>query len=369
MENIQMKYLFFDAESVDIKHKLFCTYGYDLADSNLNSLDNKDIVFNPDIPKDEYDWRVIRQLLFYNVHALTQLKTFPHFYKEIKRLMSKPDVICVGFEVEEDVRYVLHNCLKYSQEPINFKYIDVREIMQIITNEKPRGLAMEYARWCHQQPKYAHRSDFDAFMTRELLKAILKKERTTLGEFLENNPQIIGKAENWCYGYNETLTDIREEKPKSQYRKLKKGEEDKILKGSENWVLYNRFLDNVKKQEEAVLSEFLQNKKISISLNYENNNYKNMLKIIQLIANAGGEYIKKASLADIFVTFDEKIEESGKIKECLKHKYVLQANQNGANIQIINFDEFLKMFKLDTEKLNQMPEINIEYLKDAEVIS
>ena len=38
--------------------------------------------------------------------------------------------------------------------------------------------------------------------------------------------------------------------------------------------------------------------------------------------------------------------------------------QDGKEIKILEFDEFLAMLNLDKEKLDAMPHLDIEYLKD-----
>ena len=58
------KYVFYDSESIDIKHKYSFTFGYVVTDENFNVImPREDIVFNPDIPKQDWDWWAYRKLL------------------------------------------------------------------------------------------------------------------------------------------------------------------------------------------------------------------------------------------------------------------------------------------------------------------
>ena len=77
--------------------------------------------------------------------------------------------------------------------------------------------------------------------------------------------------------------------------------------------MFIRYLENVRinDNENCVFS----NKKISISLNYEMYNFRNMIKLIKLIADNGGEYIKKASLADYFVPFETNDNDGNEIPD------------------------------------------------------
>jgi len=76
--------------------------------------------------------------------------------------------------------------------------------------------------------------------------------------------------------------------------------------------------------------------------------------------------VKKGSFADIFVKQDKPlINNDGEIKECVKYKYVLEAiEKENKKIDILEFDEFLKLIDLTNEQLNNMQNIDVEYLKD-----
>ena len=86
-----MKYVFYDAESIDKEHKCSFTFGYLVTDENFNILVPKeDIVFNVDIPKENWDWRAIKNVLkgSYNEKDFMSKKTFPQVYGKIKRLVN-----------------------------------------------------------------------------------------------------------------------------------------------------------------------------------------------------------------------------------------------------------------------------------------
>lgn len=74
----------------------------------------------------------------------------------------------------------------------------------------------------------------------------------------------------------------------------------------------------------------------------------------------------KASLADYFVTCDV-FNEDGTIKTCSKSKYVNEAINNGSNIRIISFKEFLEMLNTNEEELDNMSMVSFDclYREDA----
>lgn len=368
------KYVFYDSESIDIKHKYSFTFGYVVTDENFNVImPREDIVFNPDIPKQDWDWWAYRKLLMksYPQKQIISAKTFPHFYNKIRKLFQGDDVLCIGFEINEDIKYLLSNCERYKLEPINFRYIDLREILRHLTGKKPNSLSYEYIRYLHVPDSGAHRSDIDAEMTMLVLKEALRKSKKTLDDILEEKEDLLGACNGFCYGFKDNIFDIKNPREPShenvggiRARKLKEGKEDWLLKGSVNNIMFTRFLDYVQPVNE--MEQFLKGKKVNNSLNYEMYHYQNMLKLIQMIADAGGTYVKKASLADIFVkNFEESFDEEGNLKPCTRYNNVMRAiEQDGKEIEILEFDDFLAMFNLDREKLDEMPQLDIEYLKD-----
>ena len=99
-------------------------------------------------------------------------------------------------------------------------------------------------------------------------------------------------------------------------------------------------------------------------MNYESTNFQNMLKLVQMITNFGGTYIKKGSMADIFVKQDSSfVDEEGKPNHCTRYDYVLKAiEKDKKDIKVLEFDEFLSLLGIDNKKLNEMPSIDVEYL-------
>ena len=370
-----MKYLFYDSESIDNKHRYSFTFGYLITDENFNVIKpREDIVFNPDLSKDNFDWWAYKKMLkdSYPKEQVNSSKPFNYFYPKIKKLLQGDDVLCIGFEINEDVKYLLSNCERYGLEPIDFKYIDVREIIKYITGQTPRSLSLEFMRYKHTIISGAHRSDVDAEMTMQVLREVLKQNKKSLNDILrEGKDKLLGESKNFCYGFNGNIFDIKHPRESSyekigniRVRKPKPDREDWIMRGTANDVMFTRFLDYAKPTETT--NQFLKDKKISISLNYEFTHYQNMLKLVQLIVNAGGTYVKKASLADIFVKQDvEMLNEDGTPRQCTKLNFVKETiEKEHKRIEIMEFDDFLSLLNLDREKLEELPKLNIEYLKD-----
>ena len=127
-----------------------------------------------------------------------------------------------------------------------------------------------------------------------------------------------------------------------------------------NNLLFLRFMENVKPK--TTREQTLLGKKISISLNYEAYNFTNMMRIVQLICDCGGEYVKKASTADIFVKYH--LLEDGEERRCSKYEFVQEEIKNGKDIRVMEFDDFLKMIGITEKGLNELPIEDYEYLMD-----
>ncbi len=91
-----------------------------------------------------------------------------------------------------------------------------------------------------------------------------------------------------------------------------------------------------------------------------------MLNIVQMLCNYGATYVMKASLSNILVTYDV-FNNDCTTKECLKLIHVLKANEEGANISIITFKEFMAMLETSEEELNNMSMVSFDclYREDA----
>ena len=372
-----MKYLFFDIECAncdDRKGKIY-SFGYIVVDENLNVVENeKDIIMNPNV--EQWRWYVLKNILAYSKKDVESRSKFDKHYNKIKRLLEDKDTKVCGFSVKDDVGYLLDECERYRLEPIKIDFFDIQRLEAKISESHNKGLEEAYLFWCRQLPTGAHRSDIDARFTLEIAREICKKQKKTLQEFMLEDESLSGKTDGFKYGFNDEQLETRDEryerkeaerllrftgkKDKSGFRELKEECKDYILKGSKNNLLFLRHMENVKPKTDR--EQTLLGKRISISLNYEAYNFTNMMKIVQLICDCGGEYVKKASTADIFVKYH--LIEDGEERRCSKYEFVQEEIKNGREIDIVEFEDFLELLGLTEEKLNKIPIEDYEYLMD-----
>lgn len=354
-----MKYLIFDIECAG-QNKPY-SFGYCLCDEELNVIQTEDIVMNPNVKT--WDWYVVKHMLAYPKKYVESQPTFPTFYNRIKELLTNKDHIVCGFSVKDDIGYICGDCKRYGLEPIEFNFVDIQRLHTKLRREIGKGLSPAYLEWIGKEPINMHRSDIDAKYTLEIADAICKKEGKSLIDVINDYKECTGTIEGWKYSFvnEKNKTEYGEPRGKDgKFRKVKEGEENHMPKGSKNALLFLRMIESAERNKER--EQILKGKSISLSLNYEINNFKEMMFLVQRIHALGGTYVKKATTADIFVK--EKECENIENQRCSKYEYVKEEIENGKKIEVMEFNEFLSLIGLTQEDVENVPETDYEYLMD-----
>ena len=370
-----MKYLFFDIECANCYDKCgkIYSFGYVIADEYLKNVElQEDVLINPKV--DKWDPHVLKNILAYRKRDVENQKSFEEKYKRLKKLLQNKEIVICGFSVRDDVGYLLDECKRYGLEPFGVKAYDIQRLDSKILGQKTRGLETAYISLTGRKPEQAHKSDMDAFYTYEVAKELCKKTKKTLAELLFGDETFCCITQGFGYGLSDEPIETREQrrerkeaekteryaKHKKGLRTLKEGYNDFILRGSKNNILFLRLLDILVPNDDP-RSIFFE-KKVSISINYEMYNFRNMMKIITLISAKGGTYVKKATDADVFVRY-HLIEDENE-RKCSKYEYVKSAIENGKDIKILEFEEFLALLGLTEKTLDETEEGDYEYLMD-----
>ena len=137
---------------------------------------------------------------------------------------------------------------------------------------------------------------------------------------------VVDYNENYTVQSLEISKMIQEEKMQNILNGIG---DNLMLKNSKESRIFVQFLDNVLPSTDE--PKTLKDLKFSISINYKETHYRQMLNIVQILCNKGATYIRIASLCDFFVTY-EMFNEDGTLKSCSKTKYAKEAIENGANI-------------------------------------
>ena len=357
-----MKYLFFDIECADGGKATICSFGYVIADENFKILRREDIVINPQ-GRFYLTGRAGRPdvHLAYPEATFKRAPTFDKFYNKIKALVESKEYYVIGHSIADDVTYLNKACARYKLEPFSFEYFDTQRMYRELTGDK-KSISLENALTALEidgRFRY-HQSVEDARATMLLLKALLAKANMSFEDYRTSTDRCTGKTANGKSDWDYTPPMTEGKRLRESGLRGEKGD-NVMLRGRRNHTLFLRYLDYGEAIGEK--SNKLSGKKVSISMNYETEHFKEMVILAGMIKAAGGEYVLKASTVDIFATFDA-IDEDGNPRRCSRGEYVKAEIESGRNIEIITIHDLLKLLGTSLEELENATPIDVEYLED-----
>ena len=357
-----MKYLFFDIECADGGKATICSFGYVIADMDFKIIKREDIIMNPE-GHFFLTGRAGRPdvQLAYPKETFFRSPKFPKFHSKLKALLENEEYYIVGHSIGDDVTYLNKACERYGLEPFKFSYFDTQRMYREIKGDR-KSISLERAVEAYEVSanfRY-HQSVEDARATMFLLKALLEKADKPFEDYRNSTDRCTGSTENGISAWDYTP-------PESEYKRLRenklKGEkgDNVMLRGRRNHTLFLRYLDYGEGIGEK--SDKLLGKKVTISMNYETEHFKEMMILAGMIKAAGGEYVLMASRADVFATF-EVTDEEGNKRRCSRGEYVQAQVETGKKIEIISLEDLLSLLGTSFEALEASREIDVEYLLD-----
>lgn len=187
-----MTYLFFDIECAncfDDVCKMY-SFGYVKTNENLKEIKMEDIVINPNV--DKWDWYVLKNFLTYDKKVVESEAKFDCHYPNIKTLLELDNQIAFGFDIINDIKFLVNDCKRYNLEYIKFKYIDIKDMINKLENRQVSSLASEYLKLTLKLPSNIHRSDVDSFYTKEIMFELLKKHgKEKMDNYINENIKCI----------------------------------------------------------------------------------------------------------------------------------------------------------------------------------
>lgn len=169
-----MKYLFFDTESANCRSNgnIF-SFGYLITDELFNIVTpQEDIIINP---RTRFDSYVKKHILAYKSEQIKNAPDFAAVYPRLREIMTAEGVICVGYGVENDLKFLNGDCARYGLEKIPARFYDVQTLIRQAENRAFKKLSLEYAFYTGGADEHAHRSDADAYFTMCVAREICKK--------------------------------------------------------------------------------------------------------------------------------------------------------------------------------------------------
>jgi len=358
-----MKYLFFDLEYATSKggNIKICEFGYVVTDENFQILDRDNFIINPNIMRCEWDWRVVRTILTRRISEYEENPEFDYYYDEIVKLIKEADYV-FGHSINGDAKALNCDCQRYGLPSIDFKFYDIKEFYKQYNSSKNDTSVVNILNDLEIEGEEGeHDAEVDAVNTMYEFKVMLQRLEMTAQELIDICPSVVDYNENFVVQSLEIARMIKEE----NMEKNLTGEGSNLMKrNSKQSKTFLQFLDNVLPTTDE--EKTLDGLKFSISINYEELHYRQMLNIVQMLCNKGATYVMKASLCDVFVTY-KVLNEDGTERTCSKSKYVNKAVEEGANIKIVSFDEFVGMLGLTEQELDELPMVSFDclYREDA----
>jgi len=361
-----MNYLFYDLEyasQVGGTSKI-CEFGYTITDENFNLIERNNFIINPNIEIWEWDKHALNEILTRDRNEYLISKTFNHFYGDIKNIFESSDYV-FGHSLDGDSTALNDELIRYQYPSIDYNFFDIKIMYKNYSNSKKDvSLNNMLIQLNIEGEKREHDAEIDSYNTMLALKKMIENMNISLLDFIDLCPESKDKTENFKVISIENRRIEREEQLINQFNNYD-SEKNKMYKFSKNWKTYIKFLDNVKPS--VVGHELLKNKKICFSTNFEENNFKELLNIIQLIVNEGGEYIAKASESNIYVRYSFIEDEHSINKENRKYKHILEEINKGNHIDVIDFYELLKILNITEDDLRNNKYFELDDLRKKRI--
>lgn len=323
-----MKYLFFDIECASVHNgSKMCSFGYVLVDEHLNIIEEDDIIINP---KSEWDWYALENILFYEKEYYESFPSFDERYEKINNLFDE-NTVALGHGVTNDVRFINDDCKRYNLPFIDFAFYDCADIYKEFENDKEvKSLEKVSKEIGYHEQGDKHRSLEDAKLVYEYTKEMCKQMNCSIEELLHLAYKCKGKnASGNCAYRNRANKDKNKRKDPGK--------------------LYEYFIEYVKPNC-SVEDKFLEGKKIAISCDFERDNFKPMLLIIQLICNLGGQYVTDPKEANVFV-YANKTDKHGNIEYCDRTVEIESLIEEGKDVEKLSLYEFLGIIEYDEDEV------------------
>lgn len=186
-----MKYLFLDLEFATTRNDKIriCEIGYIQTDENYNTIKSGEMIINPNIEKDEWDWWVVKNMLTRKKRVYLNSEIFSYYYNDLMNLISESDYI-FGHGVREDLLGLKQEPERYGKSPIVYTCYDTQILyMKLKQEDKPRKLETIVEIEGVARDNNYHNAKADAFNVMSLLKFLLKKYHLSINDLLSQIPE------------------------------------------------------------------------------------------------------------------------------------------------------------------------------------
>ena len=368
------KLLFFDCEFATSRGGIekICEFGYVMVDETFKVIYKGNIIINPNIKREEWDYRVVKKILTRKIYVYEDRLTFPAYYSIIQKLIKEADYI-FGHTISSDVHAINCECGRYNLPKMNYSFYDIKEFYKAYNaSKKDTSVENMLVELGINGDSKTHDAGADAYNTMLELKAIVEKLGFAVEELIEICPKAADRIENDVIASNVNRGVKKAERRSMAILDLVSKEDYSdgtnkmiMVRRHGNRKIFLRFLDNVQPTKNG---DALKGKRITFSEGYEALHFRQMMNIVQMICNEGGTYVLRVDQSDIYVAYDGFFED-GVPFNCKRKTFVEEANKNEQKIEVIPLDTFLSILGTSEEELNKMPLPSIEcFLREDAVI-
>ncbi len=312
-----MNYLFFDIECANCfegKGKI-CSFGYVKIDENFNVLEQKDILINPKskfhLGKPGTDEGIT---LAYPKEEFLKAPKFDEMYETIRNLLQDENQVVFGHSVGNDLKFIISDCERYKKEKFYIKTYDTQVIYRQMRDLK-NDTGLE--KLCDEykiEKEALHRSDYDAYITMQVLKNICKERNCGINEIIEEFP--------------------------NSYLEVKNGEIIKQFNPISNAKVLLHYAKKIHMDRSMKIKDMV-GVMFAIDDVFEENDMERAKKIVNLIRKKGADYTIRIKKCNIYVEVDKDSPRSQKARAIL--------NDNEGLFKIINLEEMKNMLRIEEE--------------------
>lgn len=327
-----MQYLFFDIECANCFNGAgkICSFGYVLTNENLDILEQRDIIINP---RQKFHLRSRGSSacdieLAYPLETFRNAPDFPHYYKQIRDMLTAPDRRVFGHSVNNDMRFLMSECVRYKLDFFDFCAYDTQTLHRYFTKaQNDCGLSKICEAFGIDCSQALHRSDYDAYLTMQVFARLCKDAGVQPEGLLELCPNAYYTAE--------------------------KG---KIVNHYATIAYSKRLLEFARhcRPVADMQNDLVKDKYFCFSKAFESEKYKESLYLIKQIRNLGGYYTDKLNTADVYLQWGEP---------CARTQRLPERRQQDKPICVVDEEQLISMLGVNRQEYDACPLMSFTQLR------
>ncbi|MGN0797805.1 MAG: PolC-type DNA polymerase III [Christensenellales bacterium] len=327
IRKVAVRYLFFDIECANCfnGHGKICSFGYVITNDNFEILEQKDILINP---KTKFHLKNRRKEgedieLSYPLDMFTASPDFDYYYPTIKNLLTYPDQIVFGHSVINDIHFILSECKRYGKPAFGYNAYDTQVLYKLLHKEKNESSLSKLCEKYGIEVTDLHRSDYDAYLTMSVMKALCKESECDVQGIFDKLPTAF-------YTVNEDGSIVNNFSVISNSKKL--------LDMARKIKIDRKLPKNLQVKE----------KYFCLSKDFEETHFEKAKYLVEEIRRRGGFYCTKVGKSDYFLKGQNECDRSKNVKKILA--------QDDNKLKVLDVEKLLELLDVDKQEFDSIIE-------------